>query len=333
MSTKLSFFLRTFVALTVLVIPVVGYAQFGGKPISFSMIVEPSLPKPGERFTVSLQGVSTNLDAATIVWFENGVNKGGGVGVRRFESVAGEAGTASVIVVAVDPIDGEPFENQVTITPARINFLTQAFTYVPPLYKGKALSVSEGTTRVVAIPELGAANDSRFSRDNLIYRWFVDGNPQESSSGFGRFWIDVRNSLTRDKTTVRVMVATRDGSQMQEETLEIRNEKPFVAFYEASPLFGTVLGKELGSRFIMPAREFSIAAVPFFMSITGLNDPLLSLEWVANGSAVRNTVPINVLTLRQEGEGGGSAQVSVRARRLETIFQEAANSFVAQYQE
>ena len=144
--------------------------------------ISPQYPSPNQDVNATLNSHVVNLNKANISWSVNDQEMSRGIGKKSFSFRVGDTGSLTVLSVTVETIEGQNILKTLTIRPAGVDILWQAYdSYVPPFYKGKALAPSQGTFKVVAIPNL-VNQSGKVNINNLSYAWTKDGNVYFDSS-------------------------------------------------------------------------------------------------------------------------------------------------------
>ena len=121
--------------------------------LTSSMTLYPEYPKPYTTVTVKYESYSFDMDRALITWSIGGKEVLSGIGELVLKVPLGGEGSITRVSVVVRPNEGGTVRDQILITPAFVSLIWEASdTYVPPLYKGKALPSEGGLVRVVALP-------------------------------------------------------------------------------------------------------------------------------------------------------------------------------------
>ena len=123
--------------------------------VDVALTTNPEYPSANSNVTISLSTYSIDLGKAKISWLLDGNLSLEGVGKKTFSFTTGDTGSSSTIQVKIETADGNSVDKQLTITPANVDMLWEAYdSYVPPFYKGKKLGTGEGTYKVVALPSI-----------------------------------------------------------------------------------------------------------------------------------------------------------------------------------
>jgi hypothetical protein len=93
---------------------------------------------------------------------------------------------------------------------------------------------------------------------------------------------------------------------------------PSVILYSRDPLRGTLLDTALPRSFNLLANEITLDAQPYFFSNESLRAGKISFSWLLNNTETSGPdTARGLLTLRQTGQGSGSAMVQVNIQNTE----------------
>ena len=67
----------------------------------------------------------------------------------------------------------------------QVDIIVEPTSYVPPFYPGKAIFTTQGTARIIAIPNV-TVNGTQANSKNLIFDWQQDGLNLSIRTRFGR---------------------------------------------------------------------------------------------------------------------------------------------------
>lgn len=321
---RFTFFVSVF-ALLFAAIPAAAQSLpgFGG---NITLTVTPEFPRAHEEVTVSARGFSVDLDRAEISWLLNGKLEKKAVGGTTFSFRTGALGTTSSLTVVVKGSQGS-FNETISIRPAEVDVLWEAFTYTPPFYKGKSMLSSSGTITATAMPSLVAASGKTLDSAALVYSWEQDGKNLISQSGFGKQSVTIAGPPLFQESLVSVEVSSLDKSIRARETIVLAPVEPKVVFYEKHPLKGVLYARALENTFSLLKEEFILRAEPFFFSKNALKDSVSGFSWLVNNADVLPQKE-NELTLRHEGEESGSSRVELTVKNEKKFLQAAASILI-----
>lgn len=291
--------------------------------------IDPPNPGPGETATITLQSFALNLPNATISWLVNGKQVRKGLGETKIPVTMGPAGTRTSVRITVS-VPGSEVGSQKTLVfvPQELSLTWEADSYVPPLYKGKALPAPGGVVRLIAQPQFRNENGQAIAPENLMYRWKKAGEdiPQGNGKGIQTIRTTINNL---GKTKFSVEVSSPDGVLRATEILEIEPSNPRIIFYEDRALHGTAYAVPVRASLFLENTETTLRAEPYFFSL-----PLEALEfsWFVNGNKTSpDSQNPQLITLRHEGQTRSSAQIQASILSSTFLFQEAKSGFTAQF--
>jgi hypothetical protein len=152
---------------------------------SLDLTITPPNPGPGAHITLTVKDVVDNLDKKQVTWSLNGKVVKQGIGAKKFEFDLGELGSVSSVTVRTDVLS-----KTIKIRPTDIDIIWETDGYAPPFYKGKVMRVSQGSLRLVAIPNFINSEDQLIDRNKMVYTWRNSDILNAAGSGYGK------NSLT-----------------------------------------------------------------------------------------------------------------------------------------
>ncbi len=300
------------------------YAQTVPDPVQY--IVTPETPGANETVLIEVQGVGSFLGSADITWKQDGKTVKNGIGERNYTFVTGALGQKTSVTVAIDSSQG-PFTHTFTFNPSRINLLWEAYTTVPPLYKGKALYSAGSDYKVVAFPTVYSGT-SRITSNALTYQWFYRDDLVPGVSGLGRFTFSRTGDQLQQSEDVAVDVYY-GAAKVGHGELSIPASDPFIQLYSRDALRGTLYDTALPAAISLIGREITIQAEPYYFSTATKKSGLIPFIWTLNGEPASGPDSANgILTLRQSGSGTGSATigVSMQNNNPDQFVQTAENS-------
>ncbi len=283
--------------------------------------ISPEHPGPNQEVIATLNSYSINLNKANIFWSVNNQEESGGIGRKSFSFRTGSSRSTTTLSVTIDTIDGQSILKTVTITPAGVDLLWEAYNaYTPPFYRGKALAPSQGIFKVTAIPNL-SGQSGRINPNNLSYAWKLDGNGRPSSSGWGKNYLTFQNSYLETSNTVEVKVSDISGEVSASGRVALRTSDPKILFYQDDASLGVRWEKSLEDGFSMNPNGETIIAEPYFFSPKNIDSPQLAFDWILNGQKIEAPNPKNILSIKPDGGQSGSASIKLIVENLDTLFQ------------
>jgi hypothetical protein len=257
---------------------------------------------------------------ATIVWYQNGIEKSRGIGKKTFSFTAGGSGSETAIRVLVQSIQGLSTNAEITIHPVTLDLLWEAQTTTPPLYQGKALLGSESLVRVVALPRF-IYNGSVLALSDLYYEWRVGSRTLANNSGKGRNTLLMTAPKMFGKVDVTVSVTSTLHSFSAQKTLTLESVPTEVHLYSISPERGFNLGEALGGQ-INTSNDLTIQAVPYYFS----KNKSPSFTWAQNGVFIKN--PSSRVSFSRGESSPGPSSISVSVTNKDSLLQFAKTNLV-----
>jgi hypothetical protein len=273
--------------------------------------MSPENPQPLQNVTFRVTSYLSDLDHATITWFENGRNVASGVGMRAYSTTVGAVGMKKTIEVKIVTADGVTITQAIPLMSASVDLIWEAESYTPPFYKGKALLASYETVKIVAVPHLGKSSTS-LSPTNLIYTWSKDGRVLGSLSGYGRNILTLKPQETLRPATIKVTVTNADGSLNAVGQTIIQPKQPKLIAYMYSPAYGTLYNYGFQGSFKLPTKELNVIAIPYFFDVNQSTVQYVNYTWKMNNTTLESALQ-NILTLRNDATTTGTSNISVTA--------------------
>lgn len=300
------------------------HAQTVPAPIQY--VVASETPGAHETVIIKAEGVGSFLGSANFTWSQDGKITKTGIGERTYSFTTGNLGERTAVRVTIDSSQGI-FTKTFNFNPSRINLIWEAYTSVPPLYRGKPLYSAGSDYKIVALPTV-YAGAARVSASALSYQWFYKGSLVPEVSGLGK------NTFTKTgdqlQTGESVAVEVYYGvTKVGRAELFIPASDPTIVFYQRDPLRGVLYDAAIPAGISLSGREITVKAEPFFFSTASLKSGLIPFVWTLNDSEVAGPDSAQgILTLRQSGSGRGSANVGVSMQNANTdqLVQEAETS-------
>jgi hypothetical protein len=268
----------------------------------------------------SLESYVVDLSRSYIRWSVNGkvVTEGDGEVNAVFET--GAFGEATRLSVSALSFDGQALSKTLTLRPAEVMLVWQAYSYTPPFYKGKALFPLQGVGTVIAVPAFPDGEGGFMAPKELIYTWSEGGNVTSDGSGFGKDAFVVSGRIPIRPLVIGVDVATRDGTLNGRGEITIETIQPVLRLYEDHPLYGLRFERALSGTFTLSGKEIKVAAVPYYFEANRRSAPAISYDWSLNGTALsRERAPS--VTLRRVSEESGLSRLSLSAQHGDKMFQ------------
>ena len=274
----------------------------GSEPIS--VIISPNYPRPYQTISISPRSNLVDLSASTVDIAVNGVSVYRGSGTQGANARVGSIGEKTTVTVTVTDPDGRSYSQQEIIRPAEVSLIAEPVSSTHPFYKGRGLVASEGTVRLVAVPDLRSSPTTRLPASGLIYTWRLGSRILTDASGIGKSILTAQAPVRYRNAPITVTVTTPDSSLVGEAGVLLSATDPSVHVYRNDPLLGPDFDTALTGTFSMPDTEATFRSVAYFFAIPP------TLSWTVNGSASGEDKDI---TVRATGNGKGTAQLRLRA--------------------
>jgi hypothetical protein len=198
-----------------------------------------------------------------------------------------------------------------TITPVRIDLITEAMTYVPSFYRGRALAVEELPVRFIALPHTQRV----LSPSEYTYQWELNNSVLFGGPIKGKYAIDM--PMPRyDDHILKVTVFDPQGHIVGTVAQNLSSAHPELHFYEQNILTG-VQFRALSDTHILIGDEVTLTAQPFFIA-ERLDQNLVAFTWNIDGKEVSPGDVPHEITLRKTG-ASGSANITAIATSQSTI--------------
>lgn len=290
--------------------------SIGGQPDPVQYTVAPEIPGPNTLTSIQVEGVGGFLGNATITWTLNGKITQSGAGSSFFSFSTGSLGTQTTVKVTIDSETQGIITRTFTFTPSTINLIWEANTTVPPLFAGKALYSPGSTLRVVAFPTV-ITKGARVAAQSLSYQWSLNGTPNTSLSGLGKFAISFKGDQLQNGEAVSVDVYL-GSAKVGHGELVVPSSNPQILFYAKDPLRGVLWEQALPQNIQLNSKEFTVKAQPYYFASESAKSAL-SYSWTLNDQETTGPYAAQgELTLRQTGEGQGSAALGLSIQNNNT---------------
>jgi hypothetical protein len=307
----------------VLLSPLVVAAVSIGESIGGNLLINITPENPGGFARVSMKVNSYDLDLKTsyLKWYLNNKLEKEGVGLTYFEFQTGAEGKNTTIKITAENAQ-KIIERSITINPASVDIIYQAKTYVPPSYRGKALSSPQSEVGVFAIPNFTTEKGTRINDKDLVYEWQHNGKRINTDQNRSRVQIIISSLLSQN--TIRVKVFTKDGIMSAEKEINIKAEPSQILFYKDNPIEGTNYNESLLGYVRMDSKEISVRAEPYFFSLPSSSEPELDFYWRMNNKSIYpNEDSPKIITLRSEATTAIESVLSLTIKSVKRVFQEA----------
>lgn len=226
---------------------------------------------------------------------------------------------------------GQTPSTSVPTSPTQIDLIIESGTFTPPFYKGRSAFVSQGSTKIIAIPHITVGGIIT-PTSKLNFRWKKDGNVITASSGFGKNVISINGSVPIRDIDIELTILDQSNNQVAQTNTTVTPYDPAVIFYENSPLYGILFNSTLqGTVDLKDKEEINVSAYPLYFNVEKEDSFDVSFKWKVNGKTTSTDGPINRLLLRRNSDTSGSTRISMNIDGLNRIFQYASASFYINY--
>jgi hypothetical protein len=285
--------------------------------------LSPSIPEPNEPVSLRVTSFLSDLNKATITWYENGKRIEGGVGVREISFNSGDSGKEKVIKVIINKNDGGVLEKTFAFTPAGVNIVRHALTYAPSTYKGKAVATRNSDNVFVAIPIFKDSLGRTVSSEDIVFTWKINGTTDIDSSGVGKDAIFYSGGLISRPVEITVEASPVSSDVIAREIKTFNYAQPEVVFYLYDPSLGDLYNNAILTNLQMTSKELEVKASPFGFNYSDLNN--LVFNWLVNGEKINNNS--RGLTLRRTDGSEGSSSISLNIENPSNLLQTEKSSF------
>lgn len=302
-------------------IPAFAQVNFGGTS-ALTISVNPAYPGPNSMVTLTAESPLLDLAGSDIEWSVNGASSGSGQSIQVPLGALGQETDVSVSVTGESGSDSAT----ATLVPTSIDLLSEANSYVPPFYLGRAVPGSGSSIRVMAMPHFANTDGSLVPSSDISFTWKLNGAVQAAQSGLGASSAVFPAATLYDSDDIDVTAVASGSSLSGETSITIRTLPPQLVLYEDNPLFGVMYQSAIPQSSVADESEDSFAAVPYFANVSSANDPLLSYQWTVNSSAVAAS-PQDPSEITINAKSGGTAAVGLSISNNSDPFFGASGSW------
>lgn len=288
--------------------------------------VSPEFPKPGQSVTFSVESFQADLDVARITWRVDGSTEQQGVGAQRLTLEAPALGDTTSVTVQANTEKGT-FSTDYLMRPTRVSLVWQGQTQTHPFYAGASAHTAGSQVTLTAFPEFVRSDGTRIAPDNLVYTWRRGNQVLNQQSGFGAQSITVGNPGVLRDMTIRVHVRSPDERYQHRAAVIIPVTQPQTRVYPVHPLLGPRFNEAVTQEIAVTEEELTLSAVPYHLSTPTRGSDAAQYTWRLNGEEISVGDTPYRATFRPQGEGSGSADVSVDVRHASEMLQRAEHSF------
>ncbi|MFH0804528.1 MAG: hypothetical protein V1896_02920 [Candidatus Zambryskibacteria bacterium] len=321
-----------------IVLPTVSGAQMGGLNIDIPYALSnelgvgiiPNYPRPNEMVFLNLELYTGDLSSADITWSKDGETVLSGKGEIKYSFNAGPIGKETDIKVNIKLINGVSFSKNFSLTPASVDMVWEANSYVPPFYRGKALHPRQGVLKIVAMPEF-VKNGRRVPSENLVYKWSNDAESYQDQSGYGKNVLVLNGSLFGRSENLQVLISDPINNLVAQGFIDVPTIDPEIVFYENNPYYGHIFESAIANIFNLKTEEVQILAAPYFF--TKESGGGLQYEWTLNGQTIPGLSGSRTAVFRRpEDKTTGRSVISLRMENTNRILQQADNSLTMSFE-
>lgn len=209
-----------------------------------------------------------------------------------------------------------------------VDLVVEPTSYVPPFYKGEALFTTQGTAKIVALPDI-VVNGQQADAKDLVFDWQQDGTNLISDSGMGKNSITVSGTVPIRDINISVTVLDLSGNVLAASSKILSANDPEVLVYENNPLYGILFNEAVTGNYYLGQRsELDLIAKPYFFNVSSDSGTDSTYKWFVNGNYVSASGQTNELILQQQNNNlSGTAAVSLTVNNNVKIFQYANMNF------
>jgi len=273
----------------------ISFAQFSLGNDELRITSSPLFPEPNQMVRLSIDTFAVDVVGADIYWYVDGVLQEQLQNSLEVEITAEGLGSQTPVEVRVvkNGITTQIINH--TIQPIEIDIIVEADTYIPQLYKGRALAGSESNIRLIAFVHTG----SGINASELSYRWSIDRGVLFGGALKGRNVVETTMPIF-EGSYVMVEVTDRNGNLIGQKTVPLTRHQPELYFYEYSPLRG-LAQKAIDEDLIVISDPTTIYAEPYFMNMK--NNAIDAIfEWEVGNEKIETPQIPNVISVRDPGD-------------------------------
>lgn len=271
----------------------------------------PDFPEANTPISLSVRSISMDLEQAYIEWYVNGELAEKGEGATSASVTLGNLGTKTTITV--EALGEEVLTATRVISPAEVDIVWEAESYIPPFYKGRSLASSGTRIRAEAFPRLIRPDGKALQPRDIIFTWRRNGDVVLSASGRGKSTAILPGPELFGSATISVEAAAADSSTAAAATTFISSTNPFLVLYEQHPLFGGMFHRALKAETLIPDVEATFVAIPFFVNARNPEDSRLTYNWRVNSRSIETDAedPSRITINAQNSDGNARIDLSL----------------------
>lgn len=324
-------FTLIFVAFFSIAFVVSGQSSVSTSLASLNLDISPNSPRAGDSVTLTLSSDLLDLDSSRIIWYIDDTALKG-TASKSITIKAKSNGDITTIRAVVETADGITKEITGEISPGGVDLFTEPVAYSMPFYKGKPFFASQGSFRMVAIPDI-MIDGEKIPSSKLIFKWSKDGSILGSNSGKGMDSLIVNGTIPSRDINIGVQILDNANNVLASNSKLVTLNNPKLLFYEDSPLYGVLYNKAIvGNYYLGTREELNIIAKPFSFSFSSDAPSEANYVWTSNGNYVSPNGRENELILRQTTTNlVGTASISVDLKNNKKINQFITGGFSIQF--
>lgn len=270
-----------------------------------TLSVAPQFPTANSVVAVSIAAPGLGNDGIKVKWSIDSIAADTFENQRTISVQLGDAGKSTIITATLNLGDGSIKKLSKTIIPGSIDIIVEPDTYAPLGYFGKPLPTALSSMRLVAVPHIYEGGN-RIPPEQLVFTWQINNTTLFGGPILGRNTATAQMPQFGD-ANVTVTASKYAGNTTARNSVVVKADTPYLAFYEVSTLFGTVLYSP--KSFIAPKDEVVMRAEPYNLSRSALQNINMDFSWTVDGGKVSNpSVDPRSITLRRTA---GSPQAEI----------------------
>lgn len=313
---KIIFFFLVFIT------PIFAFGQNINTPYALTgelgVKIIPSYPKANQDVSINLTLYTADLNTADITWYKNRQMVLSGKGETRYSFKTGTAGEQDDIEIRIRLIDGTSFSKSFSLTPADVELVWEATSYVPPFYAGKALHPRQGILKIVAVPEF-IKNGRIIPASQLVYNWSNNGTGYPEKSGYGKNVLILLGSAVGRSEKISVLVTDPVSKLTAQSFLDINPVDPEILFYENNAYYGHIFDYAIPQNFQLKSEEINLLAAPYYFSKEASGG--LEYNWSLNGSSVSDLKDSRMAIFRKPEDKTGQSSISLQISNIKKVLQ------------
>jgi hypothetical protein len=286
---------------------------------------------PNAPISISATSYNFDLDGSFIVWKVDGKTFKQGTGEKKIEVMLGDAGSKTKVTIDASLLSGQTYHKEITIIPATVDLLWQAYTYTPAWYKGKPLPSSTSPVKIVAVPYFKKDGDALIPASDLIYSWKLNYKNLQSQSGYGKKALSIMMPQLGYESRVELEVSTKDKTIIRKGVVKLSAGETETLLYKNHPTKGVEYSSALYKTIIMEEDTLGLKVEPFFFALRDLGS--IVYNWSTNNKKIEGTEKLNNITFTKTADQRGMSTVSVETKNVRDFLQTAKADFLIDFNE